>query len=1433
MVAADNKLYLYLDPIRFLGQVPFIFSPQTWLGTVTFQHIGYLMPYGPYYALTYLIKIPTWIAQRILTATLLFSAGAGIYYLSRTLNLAKDAQLVASLSYMLSPYSLQYLNRISDILLPFCALGWLLGFAIKATMSNSFRYPALFALVVAIIGGTNGSSLLFVLIAPVLWLIYSWIKLHEIDFKKFLKTLLLFGFFSLLVSIWWMLAYLIDLRYGLNILKFTETVQATTSTSSASEVLRGLGYWFYYGTSGAGPWAISSVGYEEHLWLILISFLLPSLSLLSAALIKWQHKGFFILLMTIGVVISVSAYPFNSPSLLGDLFKIFMLKTTFGYALRSADRATPLVVASTSILLATGVHSFLKYLSLKKTNFNKYKSWALTAVMTIIVLNYPSLYNQQLLTPQYVRPSNLPNYYYQAADYLNHHSNNSRILVEPGDVSSVFSWGVTTDPILPALTKRPIVQRDQVVGGTAASLDLITSLDNQFQNDTIDPNTIAPIARLMSVGDLVIQSDLAYWIYDLPDPRQVYAELTPTPNGLSKPTSFGKPVANLPPKNQKIYIGEQVLPKSSRLLWPAPLMVYPVDNPRPIYRTESTLNPVILDGSADGLIEASGANLLANNPTIFYYGSLAKKSESKILQLLLSEHPQLILTDSNAKEAHRWGGSILNTTGEIETASQRFNPADYGNQPLILFPTKNGSSETVTIYEGIKQVEASAYGNQVNYMVGQRPYLAIDGNPSTAWEFSLQAYSPPQWWQVTFLTPITIGKIALSQDLPDQSQVYITKVTLTFDGKNPITFKLNRSSLTPAGQTLTFKPQTFTTLRITIDSVKYREHTHTGTYNVGFSTVNIGGIQAGYLVRTPIDMLSNLSSASMNDRLTILLSRRREGGPLGEPQPELYLSREIYLPVSRTFSISGEVNLSNLASDQTIDEILGRSDNFANAFVARSSGHTPGYLTTIASQAFDGSPQDAWEPGSGEDNQIGAWIELDAAHLISFNNISFRVLNDKLHSVPTKIQLSTEQGTRILNLPKIPVGKNLGSTYKVSFRFPAMAGRHIRLTILAIKARFQRAGIDQPYFALPIGISDIKLPGVKMPKYPKEIPQKCYDDLLYLNGVPLPNNQSTGIPIPIKLIGSTKNALDGKEIKFVGCGSSSNGVTLNEGYNTITSNPGSVTGISIDNLYLDSAAGGRPEPLTTNHTLVAEKSSNNKNKLKILKNSSTYSSVIISHDMKPFWFILGESFNNGFKIKATNAVVSRDQLIDGFANGWLLKPTSPEPIRITLYFYPQVYLNWSLIFSAIVFLLLLAIAIFNKNKVKAPFKNTKSIEINLSVFPNLKPFINPSIKSAKTAFSIGIFSGLLGIILCNYSLGVILFSSSFLISFTKLKYPLFKYGSFLLGVSNAILITIFQAINDYPANGGWPSSFFFANTLAWAAIIILILFVMFEKRLLD
>ncbi|MGQ0433344.1 MAG: hypothetical protein ACT452_13150, partial [Microthrixaceae bacterium] len=58
-------------------------------------------------------------------------------------------------------------------------------------------------------------------------------------------------------------------------------------------------------------------------------------------------------------------------------------------------------------------------------------------------------------------------------------------------------------------------------------------------------------------------------------------------------------------------------------------------------------------------------------------------------------------------------------------------------------------------------------------------------------------------------------------------------------------------------------------------------------------------------------------------------------------------------------------------------------------------------------------------------------------------------------------------------------------------------------------------------------------------------------------------------------------------------------------------------------------------------------------------------------DGEPFWLVLAESSNAGWTAQVGGATVGERQLVDGYANGWLVTPARSGTLSITLRWGPQ------------------------------------------------------------------------------------------------------------------------------------------------------------------
>ena len=319
---------------------------------------------------------------------------------------------------------------------------------------------------------------------------------------------------------------------------------------------------------------------------------------------------------------------------------------------------------------------------------------------------------------------------------------------------------------------RPEVLREQTIEGSPATTDLLQAFDLTLQQGTYEPSTLAPIARLLSAGDVVLQSNLAYWRYNTPRPQETWSLFNPPPVGIGKPVTFGKPVPVVAPAQYSL-TDEEALTEPANAPWPPPIAVFPVSNPRPIYRAEPANAPLVIDGSGAGVVAAAATGLLNDNPTIFYAGTL--DGNSKLLREVVTPGAQLVLTDSNRKVLQRWS-SVSANIGETLPAVAEPSTPDPTAVALPLFAHARPTGESLAVYSQARYVTASAYGNPVAFTPEDRPAEAFDGNLDTAWSVAAFSDATGNWLQVRLDHPVTTDHISLVQVLGSTVNRWITRV---------------------------------------------------------------------------------------------------------------------------------------------------------------------------------------------------------------------------------------------------------------------------------------------------------------------------------------------------------------------------------------------------------------------------------------------------------------------------------------------------------------------------------------------------------------------------------------------------------------------------------------------------------------------------------
>jgi len=1408
-VAADTKSYLTLDPGRVLSRGWSMWDPNIGLGTVTHQNIGYLFPMGPYYWLMEAFGFPDWVTQRLWLGTVILAAGLGALFLFRTLGVRGPGAVVGAMAFMLSPYLLDYAARISVILLPWAGLPWMLAFVIRALRRGGWRYPALFALTVQLVGGVNATSLVFAGLAPLLWLPYAVWGSREVDLRRMLATVARIGVLTLPASLWWMAGLWAQGGYGIDILRFTETIRTVARTSTAPEVIRGLGYWFFYGQDKIGPWIEAALSYTQSLPHLAASFALPALALLCAGFTRWRHRAFFALLALVGTTVAVGAYPFDDPAPFGAILKGFAESSTAGLALRSTGRATPLVVLSLAVFLGVGVSALAARFEAGGRRAGSLVAAGLVGVL--VLFNLPALWNGTFYGKNLQRDEQVPEYWRSAVADISAGDPTSRVLELPGADFASYRWGNTVDPITPGLTDRPYVARELIPYGSPPSADLLNAYDRRLQEGTYESQVTAPLMRYLGVGEIVVRNDLQTDRYNLVRPRQVWRDFVAPQSGLGAPRAYGDAIPGAAVYPQ---VDEQALAFPPGEGDPPPVAVVPVTSPGSLVRAQSVRGTVLLAGDGDGLIDAAATGLVDGRQLVRYSASMTPAE----IRAAVRDGATIVVTDTNRRRGRRWS-TVRDTMGYTEQAGERPLVRDESDARLEVFPGATDAAATVSEPRGVRRVQATAYGNPVTYTPEDRASRAIDGDVRTAWRVG--AFSPVVGERLLVETerPVRTDRITLTQPITGPRNRWITEVRLTFDGSRPVVRRLDDTSRTDAGQILTFPRRRFRTLEIGIlaDNTGPRFN-YEGLSGVGIAEVGLVDdapgavpVRADEVVRLPVDLLAAAGPVSADRDLVLVMTRERNTPvPPRTGDVEAALARSFVLPTDRTFTIGGTARLSPVAPGRTLDRLLG-----STRVAASESEHLAGDVRFRAASAIDDDPTTAWNTPFVA--PTGQWIEFASPTTVGVDGLDLRVVADGRHSVPTRVTLSVD-GTNIpLTIPPIPDAARENATAEVRIPLPrAVRGRTVRLTVDAVREVRTRDFYGNGDVVMPAGIAELGIPALEQPALAPGDPDAgfttpCRDDLLTIDGA----------PVPVSIVGTRGDATTRGGLQVIGC----EVTTLAAGEHTLRATAGPGTGIDLDRLDLRSLVSGsdalasRPAPGRSARTAGDRRDGPEVGPvpavdLRAAGRDRTTVRVRGATPGEPFWLVLDQSHNRGWRATSAGRDLGGSTLVDGYANGWLITPQT-RSFEVTMRWMPQRTVNVALVLSALAALTCLAIAVIDPRRRTAP----------LTVDDGVAELAVPGRDAAPLPIGRAAVGVLMVLGVGTLLAGPVVGGLAAVLTLGAARWPRTRI---VLAIAPALAVVVAGGYITWrqwrvsvPPTFEWPLGFTRAHLIGWAAIILL------------
>ncbi|MEI6701292.1 MAG: hypothetical protein WCL38_06025, partial [Actinomycetota bacterium] len=813
-------------------------------------------------------------------------------------------------------------------------------------------------------------------------------------------------------------------------------------------------------------------------------------------------------------------------------------------------------------------------------------------------------------------------------------------------------------------------------------------------------------------------------------------------------------------------------------------------------------NPLLVAGDGQGLVQMAALGLVPIDTAITYSGSVLSKSPA--LSSALRHDATLVITDSNIRSLDSWG-TLNSTFGYPMTANEVPLVANPAQQTLPLFKSQFSDLQTVAFYPGITQMTATSYGNPITNNPEQQPSNAFDGDRTTSWIEGAYQPATNQSILLSISHKVSADHLTLLQpSVEDSGLRRVSKITIHLDNfTKKVT--LNRSSVAvrgqaSPGQTISFPMRSFRHLKITIDQTNEPGLKDFSTANaVGFAEISITGLTPIHeSLRLPIDLTNKVGSASIDHRMIIVGNRL--------VLPRHGISRAVYLPNARKFSVTGVFRANRDASDPTINALLGRTGNASSALPTVMSTDSTSRLASNVNagswSAIDGKAETAWVPDVS--TKSGQSMTVSLSKEVSVDHLDMAVVNDGHHGLPSVISLSNGLQTVTVPMPGIPppASTENGSTSAVTVDLPTLLkGKTFTLTIVKKTAPkivdFSQFGPS----SLPIGIAELGLPGVVPPRTPDTVVLSCRSDLLFVNGT----------PVPVTASGTVADLIGGNGLRFTGCSPST---SFNKGLNQIDSAQTPSVGATVDLVGFGSERGG--EPLAQLGSQFQIPATSPATHVKISSQSRTAVKGTFLGTGKTGTLVLGQSLSSGWKLSIDGKPVSYSpRLVDGFANGWDLPAFAVgKKHTVELTWTPQSVVNWALYASMFGFVLVLGLAILPRRRRLSGLDQFADEAVPPSLFSRsigLTGIGRPSLLA--TALVVIVAT------LCTSWLAIVPLA---VLAFILLK---LKIGRFISVIATAagLLIAAGSMVaqaHKWPWNILWPQHFGLANGAIWASLAI-------------
>ena len=308
-----------------------------------------------------------------------------------------------------------------------------------------------------------------------------------------------------------------------------------------------------------------------------------------------------------------------------------------------------------------------------------------------------------------------------------------------------------------------------------------------------------------------------------------------------------------------------------------------------------------------------------------------------------------------------------------------------------------------------------------------------------------------------------------------------------------------------------------------------------------------------------------------------------------------------------------------------------------------------------------------------------------------------------------------------------------------------------------------------------------------------------------------------GTPVSVRITGKVADAQVPMGLAVTPCDGP---LDLSKGKHVLLTARGVDVGYSIDRLVLASGTEVMPATTAAGHVNITPPAPTPAT-VTVTKNGDTKVRAHVSEASKPFWLVLGESNSPGWHARIVNGSdLGPSQLVDGYANGWLVTAPKSGAFDVVFEWTPQRQVRVAIWLSLLGVLLCLAIIAFTWRRstviATAATPLAGDADVDLSWRGG-----SPPPQNARIRWLAPLVTGLLAALVVAPWVGALTALVVFgLVARPRVRPWILAVPALLLALCG-LYIVIQQARYRYPPVFEWPTVFPHARTLAWIAVLLL------------